>query len=364
MAADRIRRFVSIRVLRIASSAFAALFGAFPGFAHQQASPGDFPVRPIRIITASSPGTAEDFFAREIGEELGALYRQRIVIDNRAGAGGLIGNNLVSRANADGYTLGMVGVTRIITELIRDDPPYRALADIVGVAHVASITNVLVVAPSVPVDTAPRFVEHARARAGELNYASLGIGSASHLAGAVFTRAAGIHAVHVPFRNLSDTFVEMVLGRVHYAVLTLPAVTGPVREGRMRALAVMTPQRSPALPGVPAIAEFGLPEAQFDSWSGIVAPAGTPRRIVEQLHGDIVRVLRKPAMREKFVRQGAESTPESTPDGFMRLMQSEYLRYRTLVRQEGITAFREYACPPPAVRRASAAREAQAPVDC
>jgi tripartite-type tricarboxylate transporter receptor subunit TctC len=363
MVADRIRRFVSIRVMRIASSAFAVLFGAFPGFA-QQASPGDFPVRPIRIITASSPGTAEDFFAREIGEELGALYRQRIVIDNRAGAGGLIGNNLVSRANADGYTLGMVGVTRIITELIRDDPPYRALADIVGVAHVASITNVLVVAPSVPAYTAPRFVELARTRAGELNYASLGIGSASHLAGAVFTRATGIHAVHVPFRNLSDSFVEMVLGRVHYAVLTLPAVVGPVREGRMRALAVMTPQRSPALPGVPAIAEFGLPEAQFDSWSGIVAPAGTPRRIVEQLHGDIVRVLRKPAVREQFMRQGAESTPESTPDGFMRLMQSEYLRYRMLVHQEGITAFREYACPPPAIRQVSTTRATRVSVDC
>lgn len=356
---------MTIGVLRVSlTSALVALLGAAPGLAQQQVPPGDYPTRSIRIITASSPGTAEDFFAREIGEELSALYRQRIFIDNRAGAGGLIGNNLVSRANPDGYTLGMVGVTRIITELIRDDPPYRALADVVGVAHVASITNVLVVAPSIPVYTAPRFVEHARARDGELNYASLGIGSASHLAGVVFTRAAGIHAVHVPFRNLSDSFVEMVLGRVHYAVLTLPAVAGPVREGRMRALAVMTPQRSPALPGVPAIAEFGLPEAQFDSWSGIVAPAGTPRRIVEQLHGDIVRVLRKPAIREQFVRQGAESTPENTPDGFTRLMQSEYLRYRALIRQEGITALREYACPPPAVRRVSTAREVRVPADC
>jgi len=108
----------------------------------------------------------------------------------------------------------------------------------------------------------------------------------------------------------------------------------------------MTPQRSPALPGVPAIAEFGLPEAQFDSWSGIVAPAGTPRRIVEQLHGDIVRALRKPALRGQFMRQGADSTPESTPDGFTRLMQAEYLRYRALIREEGITALGEYALAP------------------
>ena len=300
------------------------------------ATPPQFPVKPIRIIVASSPGTASDFFARSLAEELSAFYKQRIVIDNRAGAGGLIGNNMVSKANPDGYTLGMVDVTRIITELMRDRAPYSALADIVGVTHVASITNVLAVTNALPVRTAPDFVAHARARHGELNYASLGIGSASHLAGEVFTQAVGIAAVHVPFRNLYDSIIEMGLGRVHYAVFTLPAVLPPLREGRMRALAVMTPQRSPALPNVPAIAEVGLPEAQFDSWSGIVAPKGTPRRIVEQLHGDIVRGLRKTALRELFVRQGAESTPEGTPDGFSRMMREEYVRYQALIKEGGI----------------------------
>lgn len=329
-------RFMPTDVIRAAICAVAMLAGGAQCAAEQSAALADYPVRPIRIIVASSPGTASDFFARSVGEELGAFYQQRVVIDNRSGAGGLIGNTMVSRANADGYTLGMVDVTRIITELMRDRPPYRALADIVGVTHVASITNVLVVAPAIPVHTAPRFVAYARVRVGELNYASLGIGSASHLAGEVFTRAVGIDAVHVPFRNLNDSIIEMGLGRVHYAVFTLPAVLGPVHEGRMRALAVMTPQRSPALPGVPAIAEVGLPEAQIDSWSGIVAPRGTPRRIVEQLHGDIVRGLRKAELRELFVRQGAESTPESTPEGFSRLMRVEYLRYQALIREGGI----------------------------
>jgi tripartite-type tricarboxylate transporter receptor subunit TctC len=329
-------RFISTGALRLAICATAVLVGAAPCIAQQSAALADYPVKTIRIIVASSPGTASDFFARSLGEELGAFYRQRVVIENRSGAGGLIGNKLVSKANGDGYTLGMVDVTRIITELMRDQPPYRALADIVGVTHVASITNVLAVAPSMLVRTAPEFVAYARARVGELNYASLGIGSASHLAGEVFTRAVGIDAMHVPFRNLSDSIVEMALGRVHYAVFTLPAVLGPVRDGRMRALAVMTPQRSPALPAVPAIAEVGLPEAQFDTWSGIVAPKGTPRRIVEQLHGDIVRGLRKAALRELFVRQGAESTPESTPEGFTRLMRGEYLRYQALIREGGI----------------------------
>jgi tripartite-type tricarboxylate transporter receptor subunit TctC len=324
------------------SFAFIALMlsaALAPGSREAAAQPGTFeafPVKTIRMIVASSPGTASDFFARVLGQELSAAYGQNVLIDNRAGAGGLIGNNLVSKANADGHTLGMVDVTRIVTELMRDQPPFRALADVVGVAHVASITNVLVVTPALPLRTAPEFVAYARGRPGALNFASLGIGSASHLAGEVFTRAVGIEAVHVPYRNLADSFVEIPLGRVHYAVFTLPSVLAPLREGRLRALAVMTPQRSPALPDVPAIAEVGLPEAQFDSWSGIVAPKRTPRRIIEQLHGDIVRGLRKPALRELFVRQGAESTPENTPDGFMRMMQTEYLRYQALIRDAGI----------------------------
>jgi tripartite-type tricarboxylate transporter receptor subunit TctC len=336
MVAARFLRFLSSCAVPVAVGAVAAFAETAPCLAKQWVEPAAFPVKPIRIIVAYPPGAADDFFARSIGDQLEAFYGQRVVIENRTGAGGLIGNTLVSKANADGYTLGMVGVTRLITELMRDPPPYRALADIVGVAHVASITNVLAVTPGIPVATASEFARYARVRTGELNYASLGIGSASHFAGELFTRALGIDAVHVPFRNLSDSFVEMVLGRVHYAVFTLPAVLTPVREGRLRAIAVMTPQRSPALPAVPAIAEVGLPEAQFDRWSGIVAPRGTPRRIVEQLHGDIVRGLRKNALRERFVRQGAESTPESTPDGFMRLMQEEYVRYQAVIREGGI----------------------------
>jgi tripartite-type tricarboxylate transporter receptor subunit TctC len=267
---------------------------------------------------------------------MSAFYQRQVFIENRSGAGGLIGNERVSKANADGYTLGMVSVSRIIRELMHERPPYRSLADIVGVAHVASITNVLAVANSIPVRTASQFVDYARPRFGELNYASLGIGSASHLAAEIFNRALGINAVHVPYRSISDSFIEIALGRVHYAIYTLPAVLGPVREGRIRGLAVMTGQRSPALPAVPSIAEVGLPEAQIDSWSGVVAPRGTPRRIVEQLHGDIVRGLRKSSLRDLFVSQGAESTPESTPDGFTRLMHAEYVRYQTLIRQGGI----------------------------
>jgi len=299
-------------------------------------SHSEFPAKPIRIIVPNSAGAAEDFFARMLAEEMAAFYLRRVFVDNRAGAGGLIGNARMSRANADGYTLGTVSVTRLISELVRDNPPYRALDDIVGVAHVASITNVLVISRALPAANAREFVHYARVRPGELNFASLGMGSASHLAGQVFSRALNIDAVHVPFRMISDSFVEMLLGRVHYAIHTLPAALGPLRERRLRALAVMTPQRSPTLPQVPSIVEVGLPEAQFDSWSGLVAPVGTPRRIVEQLHGDISRLLRNNLLRERFVHQGAESTPDKTPEGFMRHMQDEYTRFQVIIRASNI----------------------------
>ena len=316
-----------------ARSVCALLLVAAAGGSTQAA---DYPLRPIRMIVAAPPASADDFFARIIGDALAAQYGERVVIDPRPGAGGLIGNQLVSRAGADGYTLGMVGVTRLINALMREQPPYRALGDITAVAHVASITNVLVVARDMPVRTAAEFVRYARVRPGDLNYASMGIGSASHLAGEVLSKALGIRAVHVPFRTVVQSDVEMGLGLVHYAVLTLPAVLVPLREGRLRALAVMTPRRSPTLPEVPAIGEVGLPDAQFDSWSGIVAPRGTPRRIVEQLHGDTTRALRTPALRTRFSSQGAESVFDSTPDGFMRMMQDEYVRYQAVIREGGI----------------------------
>lgn len=294
-----------------------------------------YPARPIRMIVASSAGTASDYFARVMGVELGALYRVQVVIDNRSGAGGLIGNTLVSRATADGHTLAMVGVTRIISELIRDEPPYDAL-DIAAVAHVATIPNVLAAAPALPARTIGELVAYAKVRPGELNYASIGIGSSSHLAAELFMRSAGVNVVHIPFRNLTDAFVEMHLGRVHVSLFTVPGVIPILREGKLRALAVTTTRRSAVLPAVPTMAEAGLPEATFENWSGIVAPAGTHRRIVEQLHGDIVRILRKPDVREQFSRQGADANVDSTPDGFMRLMRVQYLRYRQLVREAGI----------------------------
>jgi len=318
--------------------AAACLLAPVAAMAASPAALEPYPMRPLRMIVASSAGTASDYFARVIGDQLGSLYRQQVVIDNRPGAGGLIGNTLISRATPDGHTLAMVGVTRVISELLREDPPYSAVNDVVGVAHVATITNVLAASPALPVRTVGALIAYARARPGELNYASVGIGSSSHMAAELFARSAGLLVVHVPYRSLTDAFVEMHLGRVHYSLFTVPAALPFLGDGKLRALAVTTLVRSAALPDVPTMAEAGLPEASFENWSGIVAPAGTPRRIVEQLNGDIVHILRARGVREQFARQGAEPMVDSTPEGFMRLMRKEYLRYQRVIREAHIVA--------------------------
>jgi tripartite-type tricarboxylate transporter receptor subunit TctC len=295
-----------------------------------------YPVRMIRIIVAESPGTATDIYARVLGEELATRFGQQVQISNRTGAGGLIGNTALSQAAPDGYTLGMVSVTRLVTEIIRDRPPYRALDDTTAITQVASMTNIIAVTPALPVRKLQDLVAYARARPGDLNYASLGIGHASHIAAGIFSRNAGLDVVHVPFRGLNDLFIEMFLGRVHYCVLPLPSIMPVLLEGKLRALAVTTDYRTAMLPQVPTVIESGLPAAQFDNWAGIVAPAGVPRRLVEQLHGEISRALRRERVRDLFARQGAEPTPDSTPDVFFELMRSDYPRYREIMQKAEI----------------------------
>ena len=316
--------------------ALVAVCGATAASA-QEDSPR-YPNRPVRIIVESSPGTAVDFFARVVAEELATTYGRQIIVNNRTGAGGLIGNTAISRAPPDGYTLGMVSLTRLVNELLRDAPPYRALDDATAVTQVASVTHILVVPSTLPVRTVAGLVAYTRGQPGDLNYASLGIGHSTHIAAALFVRAAGLDVQHVPFRMLNEAYIEMLLGRVHFCTFTLPSALPLVRDRRLRALAVTTLARSTALPEVPTMAEAGWPEATFDNWSGIIVPTGTPRRLVEQLHGDVGRVLRRPEIQALFARQGAVPTPDSSPGLFTELMQYDYSRYRDVIRKAAIKA--------------------------
>lgn len=296
-----------------------------------------YPDKPIRMIVPFPPGSASDFLARTVGQKLNEKYGQQVVIDNRPGAGGVVGSTMITKAVPDGYTLGMIGQPHLINAILQKDAPYRALEDVAAIAQVAALANVLVIAPNLPVKTTAELIALAKAKPGELNFGSAGIGASSHIAGEAFKAAAGINVVHVPFKLLSDVFTEMIAGRVHMYVFPLPAVMPMLKDGKLHVLAVGTAQRVPSLPGVSTIAESGLPGFQSLSWFGVVAPSKIPRAIVQQLNKDILAILQQPDTRERFMRQGAEAV-NTTPEDFQKLLQSEYAKYQKLVKDAGISA--------------------------
>ncbi|HEU0290688.1 MAG TPA: tripartite tricarboxylate transporter substrate binding protein [Burkholderiales bacterium] len=294
-----------------------------------------FPERPIRALVPFPPGSASDFLARVVGQRLSEIYGQQVVVDNRPGAGGLIGSQIVAKAIPDGYTISMIGQPHLSNTLLRDPHPYDPLKEYASVTLVAVIPNVIVLGSGVPVANVKELIALAKAKPGQLNFGSAGVGSSSHLAGEMMVAAAGIKAVHVPFKTIADIFAEMIAGRVHFYVFPLPAVMPMLKEGRLRPLAVATPKRAAALPAVPTTAEAGFAQYQSESWFGFVTPAGVPKRLIGKLNGDIIKVLQQPDIRERFQQQGAEAS-YGTPEQFHALQRDEYARLGKLIKDLGI----------------------------
>jgi len=297
-----------------------------------------YPTRPIRLIVPLPPGTATDFIARTLSIPLSDLYKQQIVVDNRPGAGGLIGSGLGAKATPDGYTFVMVAPPHTMGPLLNANPPYHPIKDFTPVAGIALVPNLLVVSPNLPVKTVKDLAALLHNNPGKYNYASIGVGSLAHIAGEIFNRAANAKSIHVPFKFLGDAFTETMADRVHYFLFTVPSASPIVRDGRLRALAVSGSRRSSAWPDLPTLAEAGLPEATSDGWFGLVGPAGVPNAIVTQVHGDIAKLLRDPKIRESLARGGAEIPNDTSTATFAKLMQTEYDRYARLVKDAGLKA--------------------------
>ncbi|HXF65271.1 MAG TPA: tripartite tricarboxylate transporter substrate binding protein [Burkholderiales bacterium] len=295
-----------------------------------------FPSRPIRLVVPFPPGTASDFLGRTLGQALTELYKVQVVVDNRPGAGGLVGTPIVLGATPDGHTIGLFGSPYLTSPMLQRKPPYEPLKDGVPVVQIAGIPNVVGVSNHLPVKTLPEFIAYARARPGQLNYASVGVGSIAHFGAEIVARAAGLQAVHVPYKILADGWSDLFSGRTHFFVFAAPAAVPMVKEGRVRALAVTTPSRIPALPEVPTVAEAGLPAAEHTAWFGIFAPAGTPRALVSRLARDISAVVREPQTRQRFLTQGAEPVGDSSPEAFMKLLRAENARFARLVKEAGM----------------------------
>lgn len=296
-----------------------------------------FPERPIRVIVPLPPGSASDFLARTLSVPLTELYGQQIVVDNRPGAGGLIGSTLLSKSTGDGYTYAMVAPPHTVGALLQKTPPYHPTRDFAMITEVASIPNILAVYPNLPAKNIRELVALLQKDPSKYNYGSLGIGTLAHIAGEIFNQAAGVRTVHVPFKVVPDAFGETIAGRVHYLVFTVPTISAMVRDGRLRPLAVTSAKRNPAFPNIPSIVEEGLPAAQSDGWFGLLGPAGVPKRIATQLAADVKKIVSQPRTRESFEKMGADPALNSGPEAYEKLMKSEYDRYVKLIRDVGLT---------------------------
>lgn len=297
------------RLARRAALCFVAL--ACPG-AWAQSGPApaaSYPSRPIKLLVPFTPGSATDIVARMLGESLSATWSQPVIIENRPGAGGTIAAAAVAKAPPDGQTLLVISVGHVVNPQLYSSLPYDTLRDFAAVTPLANLPGVLTTSASIGAESVRSLVALAKSRPGALNFTSGGIGSGSHINGELFRMAANIDVVHVPTKGAQEMVVETITGRADFGFLPIAAALAQIRDGKLRALAVSSSERSPVLAEVPTLAEAGLPDATFDFWIGLLAPAGTPRVIVSKLHDEIERTLEKPGMRQRLASLGAQPMP-------------------------------------------------------
>ena len=296
-----------------------------------------FPSKPIRVIVPFTPGSATDTMARPIAEKLSSAFGQQVIVENRPGAGGTIGIGALAKSPADGYTLAVVSTGHVVNPVLYASLPYDTLKDFNGVAPLASLPSVLVVAPSLGVKSVKELVAMAKARPGQLNYATAGVGSGAHISAEKFRMAAGIEALHVPLKGSPESLTETMGGRTHFTWTPISTAAGQIRGGQLVALAVSTPRRSPAFPDVPTIAEAEFARGEFNFWVGMLAPAGTPREALARLNAEIQRALQAPDMTERLAKLGAEPMSMS-PERFDAFLREEFTTLGEVMRASGVKA--------------------------
>jgi tripartite-type tricarboxylate transporter receptor subunit TctC len=301
----------------------AAMSLLLPGGAFAQQP---FPVKPIRMLVPFSPGSQTDILARWIGEKMSEHWGQQVVVDNRPSAGGTIASQYVLQANPDGHTQMMVSTGHAGNATLYSKLPYDTIRDFSGVSRVASVPNLLIVAPALGVKSVKELIAAAKAKPGSFNFSSAGIGSGTQINGEMFKLAAGIDATHVPYKGAPEAVNEVMAGRVQFCFSPILVAVGQVKAGKVLALAVSTAARSPMFPDVPTVAEAGVTGFEYDQWYGLLASAKTPRPLVNTLNKEIVRVLALPDIKERLLTQGATPAP-STPEEFDRFIRSEVNRF-------------------------------------
>ena len=295
-----------------------------------------WPSRPIRMVVPLSPGGFADVPGRILAARLSSLLGYNVFVENRPGAGGTIGADFVAKSAPDGYTLLFTGTPHVISAWVYKKLPYDPLKDFEPVALVASGPYVLVVNPQLPVHSVRELIAAAKAQPGKIDYASSGNGSAQHLVSALFASMAGVELNHVPYKGSGPAMQDLLGGQVKVSFAGIPNVLPHVKAGRLRALAVSTPQRSPDLPDVPTVAEAGVPGYQATLWLNLAAPAGTPGEIVQRLYAETAKALQDVELQQSFRAAGVEASPMS-PQELASFMRGEYEKWGKVVLDTGAT---------------------------
>ena len=316
---------IAIALLLISGSAIAAQSKAAP----------DFPTRPIRIVVGFTPGGQPDIFSRMIAAKLGEALGQPIIVDNRPGAGGVIGSKIVADATPDGHTLLSVSASHVILPAVRK-LAYDPLKDFTGITQMYNSAYVLVVPPALGVKNLKDLIAMAKARPGALNFGSAGAGSGTHFAGEVFKDAAKIDVVHVPYKGIPEALNDTMTNRVQFFLVPVATSINLVRDGRLVALGVTSLKRSDIAPEIPPIAEAGVPGFRFDSWGGLLAPAKTPRAIITRLNREVGAALNSADIQKRMRALGAEPAP-TTPEAFDKQIARELHEIGAIAKRAGIT---------------------------
>lgn len=297
------------------------------------ASAQTYPDRPVRLVVGFPPGGAADILARIAAQQLTPGLGQQVVVDNRGGAGGLIATEITARANPDGYTLLFTSIPHVINPHLYRKVSYDALKDFTPVIQFVSVPLMMAAGPSLPAKTVKEVIAAAKAKPGLVNYGSAGSGSSSHLAVELFKSMAGVDLTHIPYKGTGPLITDMLGGQVALTIASAVPLTPQVRSGKLRALGVTGPKRSPAFPDVPAIAE-SVPGYEVVNWFGVIAPAGTPKAIITRINGELNKALQSPELVKTLASQTAEAVG-GTPDAFGKVIRSDYAKWARVVKASG-----------------------------
>ena len=318
--------------MRLATALLAAASVLLPAAAQAQ----DYPTKSIRIIVPFTPGSATDIMGRIVGERLNAAWGQPVIVDNKPGAGGSIGIRETARAEPDGYTLVVVSSGHAVNHVLYKELGYDTLKDFSSVAMLGSLPSVLIVPPSLGINSVKELVAMLKAKPGAYNYGTAGVGSGAHVSTEKFNVAAGVKALHVPLKGTPPMLAETMAGRIQYAWVPAVSSMGPVKDGKVKPLAVSTAKRVAALPDVPTIAEAGFPDAESTFWLALLAPVKTPREIVAKVNAEVSRAFKSPEVIERLAKLGTEpmSMTPAEGDAFIR---REYEELGKVMRAAGLT---------------------------